>query len=1619
MASNDEILGISGHFDLSDIQKSIDELIKGLDQIGVKTDVLSRRMNDAMNDIARSSEDAATKNKRAMDVLAQGVAEAKNALANYPEQLRLARNEADTTALATSRLEEQLKKLNNEFLNTNVGSDQYERLKQSIAGVEQQIQSNNAVHEKQLLTIQQMESGYNNLVAMYGVGTAAIGTNAIAHTAVAAATTAEAGAHVKNAEKIGAETEAIKENKTVKDYQAEEERKIAEAIEQEMAAYDRLIDKISQGKVNNEEYARSVEDIKARIAALRQEAQNIGLKYDDELEKVNTSNVVNGNLVSEGDVNVVNSLAQQYKVLMGEVGALQGALENLESVWTSTHGKQTEEQKKVTESVKETTQAEKELNEESSKDPSTFRQQWNTVTELNDRIRGLTSELHKYEEQYDKIAESPGFDAQSKKVKELEEEIAKLKKQIQEAKDELDNTSGAGSFFAKLKEGLTDFLTGSGRFQESLANMKVALSSLLGPFSSATASVATFTKALWSMAATPIGAVLSAIVLALQAVHMWFTKSAEGQRAFSKITAYLGSLLSSMTDIAIKVGKYLYHAFADTTGPLHQLGKGLVGLVINPLKTIAKTLSGVGQIAKGVIDLIASGANVAEAKRAVDQISKGWDDLKKAGSSAIDTLKSGWDTVAGAVTGAFKVGRDGMKAMWETDLGDLGGDMLRKAREAASLAEQQTEAEIKLSEAKRDEKKLDIEIAKEREKIYTLTGKAKDEQIELVKNMLKEKYQPQIEAQQKLLDIQKKRNGLHTMTLEQISKEREMQGQVYALQAQAAASTRMLTRMQQANLKTMANAGKKDARQQQAIDDAEARWDEIVRKNGLARAKMERDMEAQIADSTIEAMKDGEKKKIAERERAFKKQLEQLEEQRNAAVEAERKRQKDEYDAQEKVIKARGGKPVAWDDSMLDTEQIDKVNEYYEALRKLLVLKNEVEEEDQKDKEKQTNKNVYYQWIAQFGDYAMQKQAIEDKANDEIARLEKELSETVVEETRQRIQQEIDLVKAGAEAEAAELDKKFGKTARALGDLFADATKKTTVQIEKLIKKYQAFFKMKEGKKSPNELVEIFGFTNEEITELEKKLSTGEISIKEIKDRLEEWKKALADKSPWQSFKKEINDIQEEINNATEGKMELYGKLFENFGQYIKTTAQQLGDLGQSIGTIFGNDGGMQEASKAMNNMGTILEGIGQFAAGDKVGGVVGIVSGIAGLFSDDSSSKERERFQARLNEQLSTLNKSINDLTEQLRISYGIEALKNRDRINDLAKEQQEVAVEGIRNSTYGDYQKFVGNQFGRFFRDQWGDAFEAVYEMAQRYGLDVHDVDIQDGHNYASLVDILERNDIDAVAAVLEQLQEDRPDLWAAIAEFAHGNAKEYLEMLVETRKTVSEAEKETMERLTTTTENDVFTQFLDSLYELADGSKEVFKDIAENWQRMVNKMVINNVIGEQFRSKLQEWYKKLAQWNELVSNGYDVEVYNRAIQELQQEYVGYVNEAQESIKQLENLGIIKDPDKVNPDQQATYNSLEKWGYEQADDLINRVTALQIIDEHQYELMESSLAVIGNIEVGVEGINQGVAEIAASILATVEMQQLANSKLDQIISNTAPIGEIRDTLNKLYRDR
>lgn len=118
---------------------------------------------------------------------------------------------------------------------------------------------------------------------------------------------------------------------------------------------------------------------------------------------------------------------------------------------------------------------------------------------------------------------------------------------------------------------------------------------------------------------------------------------------------------------------------------------------------------------------------------------------------------------------------------------------------------------------------------------------------------------------------------------------------------------------------------------------------------------------------------------------------------------------------------------------------------------------------------------------------------------------------------------------------------------------------------------------------------------------------------------------------------------------------------------------------------------------------------------------------------------------------------------------------------------------------------------------------------------------------------------------------------------------------------------------ENLTTTTKDNVFSDFLNSLYGLADGSEKVFDEIADNWQEMVNRMAVNNLVGAKFQKNLETWYENLAKLNEARTNGEITdEEYRKRLDALKEEYDNYVKDAKNDIEQLRNEGIIKDTGK-----------------------------------------------------------------------------------------------------------
>lgn len=158
---------------------------------------------------------------------------------------------------------------------------------------------------------------------------------------------------------------------------------------------------------------------------------------------------------------------------------------------------------------------------------------------------------------------------------------------------------------------------------------------------------------------------------------------------------------------------------------------------------------------------------------------------------------------------------------------------------------------------------------------------------------------------------------------------------------------------------------------------------------------------------------------------------------------------------------------------------------------------------------------------------------------------------------------------------------------------------------------------------------------------------------------------------------------------------------------------------------------------------------------------------------------------------------------------------------------------------------------------------------------------------------------------------------DMWEQIIKTGKGGygerVAEKLNAYIEQAGKLQEITDTLYENLTTTTKKNVFDDFLDSLYALANGSEDVFDDIAENWQAMVNKMTINNLVGAKFQKNLEVWYEELAKLNKARTNGEITDAeYRKRLDELKKEYDNYVNSAKSDIEQLRNAGIINSVDK-----------------------------------------------------------------------------------------------------------
>lgn len=1707
MAAADEILGISGQMDISDIQASLDKLCDGLNRVGVDTEALSQRMNKALNDVAQSDEDLATKTTKAMQVLKSAMDEATKGIQLVPEMIDTANKRVETIEGTIGKLNEQLAK-------TEKGSEAFGSLTKQIdaqkhslelakGDVKDLVESYDGVRN----SISQVNGAYQALSAFSVASTSANGVQSATNIAVGAtattaatATSAEAAAHVANAEAAtqNAEaenqnveatrhlTEALQQYISVASGRAEIERMQSESTKElkaDMKLYEKAIEDI-QNKLDATDFAKNIEEATKKIEVQKSKIES----YKNAMNNLSAADNETGNganyynrLIEKAQENIdalqskindwqteqqrLNADLQQYNALLEAANKIQGGSTIVQSDATSTVKINVEDTSlsELTSKIDESKQKLQDLEAEASKmdGKPLGEKQKEDLQKLQSEIEKTKNNISVLQEAIREKNEETFIGRLRNQISDCWQKISdfgqSIKDEITQPIDELkakvsgssigqrfsEEFAQAKSVLNNFKDGIINVMTANGKLQGEIGKVGEAFKALGIPVTGSLTAIKSVTKALWGMCATPVGAVIAAIALAFKAVHTWMTKSAEGQKVYTKLMAYFGSLAKSITDIVIIFGEYLYKCFTKPNAPLRDFGNNFVKTFKTAVKAAVNLIGGLGTTIKGVLNM--------DWDTFTAGLKKTWDGIKGAGETVIDAFKT---SVSGAI-GAVKTAYDAFtNEDLSKKLGAAFNGILTKAEQAASLAGKIQETQIAINKNKETQLKLDGKIAEVRNKIYTLQGKEKIAAIEEAKALVKQKYDFQIKQQQQLVELHEKQAKLHTQSLENIAAERELRMQVLRTQVQQNSEQRMLIRQEAAAKRSLANKAKsdtkKDAIQQKQINSAEGKLDNVIYKNAYERAKAWQSLEQEVTDAKIKAMKEGEEKVIAERKRELSKEIEQIEERKNAAIKAERDRQKAEFDAQQSVIKAKGGKAETWDDKKhLDSKNIQKITEQYTIIEQKTVesYNNEIYADELKS---------YREYLKEYGNLEQQKLAIVEEYNEKIK--EARAKGNLFEEAKLKTDLEEQLKKLNFNdfkdsinwdsvfSDMGRLSKSYLENLRkklkdllGSGTLDIDDMKVVSEQISKIddaiseqtdkwgwsnekVREYNRLlqeaadaqerlrkatveqYNAQERQSSTRIAIQkVFAETGvsvstNKITSQNKSALFNENKMNLSNEQLEKLKK-LFDELAVSEVKvgkatKGVKKAQEDANISQDKARKSIKEIANEWAESIGNVAKKLQEASELIDVLgFGDSDLGKKLKSGADAFNKGSQAASDFATGNYIGAAINGVGAIKSLGSalgigNGSNAKEVAETTNRLTESNERLQYSIEQLKSSIDKTSGMSAVSNYQKAYDAQKQINKQSME-ILQSQMGYHGSHHSNAY--YWNLSAQDYAAINRTLAQQSA-------VRGGYINSTINKVSSLEDIYKLTP--EQMKDIRTynqDVWKNMTDQGKYDKTEYWENYTDLAEKLEELTDKINQNLTQTTFDSLKDNFISNLMDMSKSAQ----DFANNFTTMLNKSMLNFAVDDLANKRLKTLYEK---WADKMKQG---QLSNDDLDILKKEYDNIVDEG---LKIRDNIAAITGYKEAQSQQTATGKGIEAITADQASSLIGIGYAVQIAQEQGNEVRKA-------IAIDVSSLRIYAAQIYNNISEMRDIQYQGLEQLEAINKNTAPIILIREDIASMYK--
>lgn len=777
----------------------------------------------------------------------------------------------------------------------------------------------------------------------------------------------------------------------------------------------------------------------------------------------------------------------------------------------------------------------------------------------------------------------------------------------------------------------------------------------------------------------------------------------------------------------------------------------------------------------------------------------------------------------------------------------------------------------------------------------------------------------------------------------------------------------------------------KTTKEYNSIVDQQKKISELLDKQTTERKRKEQDLENQLTQSRIDAMAEGEAKIRAQRELDNKKEIQDLERQREDYIRTEIELQRKAFDEQEnlRAKQTKNYKKRTFDASAVkvDTSAFDKI------------LNNTILRQDIYPYQEEMK--YWNEYLKEYGTFQQKKAAINEEYNLKISEattkgakksLEKEKENKLKEVSFEELKSSINFANifGNLDAQSTEalvkmrdnLKEVINKAAKdikptdlkALQDAFKEIDLKITVrnplgELKNSADNYRnATSAVIKAQEDLNTVIQGGEVITKVYTDENGKLTTRLLTLTQAENNLaaaqSDRQKALS------KLTQAANSIGQKGMEAVNAGNDVVGML-ENFGVKVpEAISKTLDGIGQVMSGLERID--LTKPFSAITGAVSVLAGVGNTIAG---------LFGFGG--ADYSRYNEMVDEYNKLNEIWDEL---IDKKKEYIDMSYGPEAAKAGEEAIEIAKKSIEsyklLGKERLNSGASAGSHSIgvrIRNSMSQELWDQWD-------EFAKSIGKDPDFI----GGRLSGLFNL--------TAEQLEKLKEEAPGFWSKL----DGDVQNYLNKIIEGEERIEDIQKAVQEQLTQTSFDSLFDSFIDTLMDMDASSK----DFADNFGEYMRKAIFTQMFSKGYEDELRKWYDSFS-----AAMGKEGGITSSDIKDLREGWDTIVNGALEDRKAWEQ---IVGGGGTSTSQESSKKGFATMSQDSADELNGRFTALQIAGE---EIKNQMMAVV----MGINSLTS-ISSIGNEVLNNILTQHvITNSYLDDITKYTKLLNDIKADISEV----